>query len=484
MEILVEREKLDLENESPASLDDARAEVGKLEASFSDVIEVNRDLSRSLVSFQANKTQAMYRWFKYREGFSKPLVEYIFEHADSKEGSHVLDPFAGTAATCFVANEKGMNATAIELLPVGCHFINLRRSISNTPPLEIAGWLHEIIDDRPWKKCQERVEFSHLRITKDAFSPETDIELGLYRHWTSQLPEPQKQFCDFLSYSILEEISFTRKDGQYLRWDHRSPRSKVGGKFNKGKILTFEEGLDAKCNKILSDLTKGSDDLLTQLETARIHGDFTLVEGSNFEAMEQLDDASVDLVVTSPPYCNRYDYTRTYALELAYLGCDEDGIRQLRQALLSCTVENRAKNLEGIVNDSALKRGLSAFNDNAVIQSTIGFLEFQKKSGLLNNNGIVKMVTGYFTEMAVHIAQLADVMKPGGRVYMVNDNVRYNGLDVPVDCILSAFAEALGFKCLKIWVLPVGKGNSSQQMKLHGRSELRKCVYIWERTTD
>ena len=41
-----------------------------------------------------------------------------------------------------------------------------------------------------------------------------------------------------------------------------------------------------------------------------------------------------DFIITSPPYCNRYDYTRTYALELVYLGCDSEKIRSLRQELL------------------------------------------------------------------------------------------------------------------------------------------------------
>jgi len=32
-----------------------------------------------------------------------------------------------------------------------------------------------------------------------------------------------------------------------------------------------------------------------------------------------------------------------------------------------------------------------------------------------------------------------------------------------------------------IWVLPQGKGNSSQQMGKFGRAELRKCVYVWSK---
>src|SRR5208283_69294 len=47
---------------------------------------------------------------------------------------------------------------------------------------------------------------------------------------------------------------------------------------------------------------------------------------------------------------------------------------------------------------------------------------------------------------------------------MVKDNVRYGGEEIPVDLILSEFAENFGFDILKIFVLPRGKGNSSQQM--------------------
>jgi hypothetical protein len=64
---------------------------------------------------------------------------------------------------------------------------------------------------------------------------------------------------------------------------------------------------------------------------------------------------------------------------------------------------------------------------------------------------------------------------------MVNDNVRYAGAGISVDIILSELAEELGFKAKEILVLPNGKGNSSQQMGVHGREALRKCVYIWQK---
>ena len=54
-----------------------------------------------------------------------------------------------------------------------------------------------------------------------------------------------------------------------------------------------------------------------------IRGNIVLHNGSCLEILQSLDDGTYSAIVTSPPYCNRYDYTRTYALELALLGANE-----------------------------------------------------------------------------------------------------------------------------------------------------------------
>ena len=102
-----------------------------------------------------------------------------------------------------------------------------------------------------------------------------------------------------------------------------------------------------------------------------------------------------------------------------------------------------------------------------------------KEEDQLNNNGIPRMVKNYFWELTLTLIECWRILKPGAPLIMVNDNVRYAGIPVPVDLVLSRIAEEIGFEVERIWVLPIGKGNSSQQMGEHGREELRKCVYIW-----
>ncbi len=120
-------------------------------------------------------------------------------------------------------------------------------------------------------------------------------------------------------------------------------------------------------------------------------------------------------------------------------------------------------------------------DEQSLLQAILGYLDGQKAAGLLNNNGIPRMVRGYFYEMACVIAECARVLKPNAPLLMINDNVRYAGASISVDMILSAMAEKLGFFIENILMLPGGKGNSSQQMGEHGRETLRKCLYVWRK---
>jgi hypothetical protein len=166
-------------------------------------------------------------------------------------------------------------------------------------------------------------------------------------------------------------------------------------------------------------------------------------------------------------------------LELALLDVDEEGLSKLRQEMLSCTVENRGKDLLAL--NPKWEPAIQAANEQELLQAILSYLESQKQLDLLNNDGIPRMVRGYFYEMACVIAECARVLKTGAIFVMVNDNVRYAGASVSVDIILSEIAQKLGFDAEQILVLPNGKGNSSQQMGAHGRDALRKCVYIWRK---
>ena len=444
---------------------------------FEGRMNVQPSLTRSLVSFQANKTRAAYRWYKYKEAFSAPLIEHLLTcYAPNAE--IILDPFAGSGTTLFVASAAGMSADGIELLPIGQQIISARNYLKTFSQEEIAV-LRRWSNARLWTKCEDTSPLPELRITRGAYPEETRDGIERFMAASQKESERIQTVLRFALLCVLESVSFTRKDGQYLRWDYRSGRRQGRKRFDKGAIADFTRAICAKLDEIVCDV-EAFEQPSELFPSERLHGNVSLLAGSCLDIMPTLRGSAYDAVITSPPYCNRYDYTRTYALELALLGVSEQGLIGLRQEMLSCTVENRAKDLLTI--NPRWAEAVAAADGQELLQAVLKYLEGEKEGGRLNNNGIPRMVRGYFYEMACAIHECARALKPNAPLIMVNDNVRYAGASISVDTILSGIAERLGFRVESILVLPNGKGNSSQQMGQHGREALRKCVYVWRKT--
>ena len=453
-----------------------------LEEKYADFIQINPYLNRKLVSFQANKKVPFYNWFGFKEGFSSEMVKYFIQQYPKTKGI-VLDPFSGSGTTLFSSSGLGFDALGIEVLPIGSFLLKTRYAAERVERQRFENAINKLkranFIEYP---VSSKISFKHINITKKAFPEDTERKLnGFLNYVFEEKDEEIKQLLLFACFSILEKISYTRKDGQYLRWDARARKGKTT--FNKGRVQPFEEALFEKLMIMLSDIKRNRERIKDKSKTPKID----LKTGSSLELLPSLDEKSIDLIISSPPYCNRYDYTRTYALELAFLGVGENEIRSLRQRMLSCTVENKEKiellrkiyEANGQVD--LFNKAEKAFYSNRALQEILGVLERHKNEKKLNNPGIYRMVKNYFYEHAFIIFEMARVLKDGGIVYYVNDNVRYSGENIPVDLILSEFAAAAGLEVKQIYKLKNGKGNSSQQMGVHGREELRKCVYCWRK---
>lgn len=442
---------------------------------FADRLLINVSLNRRSVSYQGNRYAPGFRWMRYKEGFSTTLVERLVALC---QPATVLDPFAGIGTAPLVAGSLGVKGCGIEIMPVGVMTSRAIAYASNELDPELFTALSRDLIDHVTGGTSPlaRYRFRHVPITESAFPRETEVQLARARQFVDSMPdEGTRLMLEFAVMSVLESASFTRKDGQYLRWDHRSGRtlrSQV-----TVPITPFAVALQEKLAAIVEDVPA----LKRQFGAASTQ----FLQGSILHQLPQLPDKSIDMVITSPPYANRYDYTRTYALELAWLGYDRPAFAKLRQQLLTATVENKSKRdwlLGSYSNPMVAKAAIDGFESQAAVQEVLQNLNQRRSS--LSNPHIIRLIEGYCLEMAVIVAELARVLAPGGMVAMVNDNVQYEGEELPVDLILSDYAETFGLTCNCIWVLPRGKGNSSQQMGRFGRRELRKCVYLWTRRHD
>jgi len=465
----------------------------KIEKHFEKVLDVTDKFNRQSVSYQLSKKDLIHSWLKYKEGFSADLVNIFLKEMGAKPDDLIMDPFMGSGTTALVCQMNGINSIGYDIMPISTVSINAKSNVLNydvTSLSKIRNALAGLSVPHNYKK-----DTPVITITESAYPDQNSKFFSYIQEWIGKFnfSDIEKNLLTLCVVNSLERCSFTRKDGQYLGWDYRSQKvidanaSRVARGKKPFPIKVVRDPIcDGKAT-VLEEFDHVISDISIIQESFKDNTGATIdyKQSSVLYELPKLPDNILKGAITSPPYCNRYDYTRTYALELVYLGLREKTIRDLRQSLLSCTVESKSKanELEAFYSSIGQKDRydyiLKKIQSNGAFQEVMGALEKRMANGDLNNNGVVRMVDGYFTELAFIYAELFRVCKPGAYVVFVNDNVRYGGEVIPVDFLSSSFAEQFGFETKEVYCLKQQKGNSSQQMAKFGRVALRKSITVW-----
>ena len=145
-----------------------------------------------------------------------------------------------------MASDRGFDAVGIELLPVRAEIIETRMLVSSSSRRSIEDGLKRWREERPWATEQNASPFPHLRITEGAFPRETERDLGRYVSSLRREKTRASGASSGLLPLVFEEIGYTRKGGQYLRWDHRLGRKQGAGRFDKGPIRPFDVAIRDK----------------------------------------------------------------------------------------------------------------------------------------------------------------------------------------------------------------------------------------------
>ena len=467
----------------------------ELEKKYRPILEVTTKFDRRSVSYQLSKKDMLHSWLKYKEGFSADLVNTILDDMGALPGDLIMDPFMGSGTTALVCQMRGINSVGFDIMPISAVSIKAKANVMRYDTKEI----ESLISD--FQALAMPTDYNgstpYVTITDTAYPEFNEKFIQYATEWiaVTDYSDEAKNLFKLCMVNSLERCSYTWKSGQYLSWDSRSQKVQRANEERAaaGKKLLPEQQVREVIENIQDAVVNELGHVLSDIRMIQAQGlsetsatiDFR--QNSVLFELPTMSDNCLKGVITSPPYCNRYDYTRTYALELVYLGLGEKAIKQMRQDLLSCTVESRPK-IE-VLRDFYCKIGclsrfekiLSDINSNAAFQEIRKALEQRKQAGELNNNGVIRMVEGYFTELAFIYAELFRICKPGATVAFVNDNVRYGGEVIPVDYLSTSFAEQFGFVPEKVYCLKQQKGNSSQQMAKYGRVALRKSITIWKK---
>jgi hypothetical protein len=417
----------------------------RLEVKFAPLLREEPRLA-SLVSYVGNKNIPVLRLYRYKEAFAFRLVEEFISRFSLNEEDYIFDPFCGMGTTLFAASQRGIPSIGTDKLPIGVF-------VAQTLPLFYSlnpGQIREIFErlkDKVKKSPPAPVALD-VAIMKVAFPPDILLVLRKWKTVIDDLESPFKDVFLLLFFSVLEPCSYTSKDGQFLRL----VRDK--------NIADPEEAIEKKVNDAERDTQLVRElgwDQSVQLPTAYL-GDTRDLSGIAFSRQPTA-------IITSPPYANRYDYTRTYSLELCFhFVQDFAELKALRFGILRSHIESKVNPDEQ--------------PPHPAVNEVVNILRGRGKA--LNNPRIPDMLTGYFVDMQKVIREWARVLAPAARVAMVVDNVRFEGELLPVDLVLSEMAEEAGFQVDEIIVARY-KGNSSQQMGKYGRVPVRESIVVWSK---
>ncbi|NER84980.1 MAG: site-specific DNA-methyltransferase, partial [Leptolyngbya sp. SIO1D8] len=187
-------------------------------------------------------------------------------------------------------------------------------------------------------------------------------------------------------------------------------------------------------------VTQMAEDLATYANLAHVpahchHGDARVLRSL-------LEPNSIDAIITSPPYPNEKDYTRTTRLESILLGFlkNKADLRSFKQSL----IRSNTRNVYKIDDDDNYLTTHSQINRLAQMIEERR-IELNKTSGF--ERLYHRVTTLYFGGMKRHLASLRPALKPGAKLaYVVGDQASFFQVMIRTGELLAEIAAEVGYE--------------------------------------
>jgi hypothetical protein len=403
------------------------------------IITEKTELNR-LVSPHKNLGFGIHNWHIFRHGYSRDLVYFLVNRFSLSKGDWVLDPFCGSGTTLLACKELGINSRGYDILPFSVYLSNTK--IQNYDKLEL-NLQFEKLKKEKLRKCKN-IFLPDIPIVHKAFTPEVAIKLISIKSLINKIENPDiKAFFNLGFLSILESVSNTSKSGGFL------------------KIIDRKVDPDNVSDIFFSKIKSMIQDVVyCDSRTKDVNTKATLGDARKLPTKRRFD-----AIITSPPYPNRHDYTRIYSLEMIFdFVSNNDQLKKIRYDTIRSHVEARKKFQAMNYQQPALLNDL---------------LTRVKRNGT-NNPRVIDMLKGYFEDMYLSLSELYRCLNFSGNIALVVSNVRFAGINIPVDELLSEIGIQVGLTPVDIWVTKY-RGNSSQQMKRYSRNPSRESIVFWRK---
>lgn len=386
--------------------------------------EISPDISipnnQSILIISKDQSFLSHGIHKFPAKFFPELPRYLIRRF-SEKGMKVLDPMCGSGTVPLEAMLSGRVGIGLDIDPIARLITNVKTTPLPSLKLRtLIPCLRECIDEKIRSESYSPLIPSfHYR--DNWFRDFVLYELGMIldcinetcEHEPSYGPET-KNFLRVVFSSIVRDVS--NADPHCTRTVIRKKQLR---RIHPGETLEiFFESLDKQKQAML--------DLLEYCRTNDVSQAHHLMGSSTHIP---LSSNSIDLAVTSPPYINAVDYTRTHQLEMYWLGMlDDTPLSQRKRKYIG--TETVYKEEYEDLRTSGYETLDSLLHSIHQKDPRRSFIIFK-----------------FFEDMKAQLLSTRRVLKPGGRYCIAIGNNTIRGHEVESHKILSEIAksEEIGF---------------------------------------
>jgi hypothetical protein len=393
-------------------------------------------------------------WYRFVLSFPPHLVRQYLQTFGLGSEHRVLDPFCGTGTTLVECKKLGVASVGVEANPIA-HFASQVKVDWTLDPDGLLDHATAVA-----RAAEASLEEEGL---EDQPGSEEDGVFPLFRsknpgaHRLRTLPPGKLQLL------LTDSISPLPLHKTFVLLDYL--KGAPSEQYSRHELLALAKALVFSISNLhfgpevgigpakgdapviapwLKEVRRMADDLR---ELRRLRAGTAEVHCADSRFVDRVvGPCSVDAVITSPPYPNEKDYTRTTRLESVLLGFinSKADLRALKKGL----VRSNTRSVYKEDKDDQLVAGNKRVQE---IASAIEArrLELGKTSGFERMYHRVAKL--YFGGMARHLSDLRAVLRPGAQLaYVVGDQASYLRVMIRTGEILGEIAESLGYELLRI----------------------------------
>lgn len=383
-------------------------------------------------------------WYRFVLSYPPHLVRKYLHEFKLTKNDIVLDPFCGTGTTLVEAKLQNIKSIGIEANPFA-HFASSVKTEWDVNSVELDRIAKEIKESANSEiEAQGITDIPSLKnsIATSLRSLTTDQENLVLKDSLSPLPLHK---C----LTLIDKINKYRNTPYYKYFTLALAHSAVfqfsnlrfGPEVGIGKIKNDSNVILSwfiQITKIVQDLNK------INICDYDVASKSFLSDSRNLK--DQLNGYKISAVITSPPYPNEKDYTRTTRLESVLLGFinSKDELKKLKKTLLR-------SNTRGVYKGDDDDEYVKSFPE---IQRIANEIE-NKRIELGKTSGFEKLyhrVTKlYFGGIAKHLIELQSVLEPNAYLaYVVGDQASYLRVMIRTGHLIAEIAQSLGYELVRI----------------------------------